>query len=149
MSSVQSTYLLPRTPKKMSKLSSVCGEELLVLLVAYSAATCRFLGRLEFSTSDFCAGFSLLRGQTEGNFHSLRQSSAAKNCHKGAQQPKIYLLTSGIRSTYRENNPRVLKMICVWLWKHVVLSRALLGTSDGRKLAANQVLWFTPLRGAT
>ena len=88
-------------------MGSVCGEELLALLVAYSAATCRFLGSFEILDFGFLCGFSMLRVQTEGNFHSLRQFSAAKNCHKAAEQPKIYLLTSDVRSAYRRRNGRV------------------------------------------
>ena len=53
-------------------------------------------------------GFSMLRVQTERNFHSLRQFLRAKNCLKGAQQPKIYLLTSDVRSAYRRRNGRVI-----------------------------------------
>ena len=49
----------------------------------------------------------MLRVQTERNFHSLRQFLRAKNCLKGAQQPKIYLLTSDVRAAYCEDKPRV------------------------------------------
>ena len=63
----------------------------------------------------------MLRVQTERNFHSLRQFLRAKNCLKGAQQPKIYLLTSGIRPACREDNPRVIfQMYCNLLQNHTL-----------------------------
>ena len=50
--------------------------------------------------------FSALR--TNGKkFSFLKTILACENCLKGAQEPKIYLLTSDVRSAYRRRNGRV------------------------------------------